>query len=184
MPTNTPTGPATPRSTAPETAEGTPAHPGPALFGARLRGRHRKPRPRKLLLAGGGLALTAGALSLVRLASGPGPADLGTEAGSGPVVPDPSTTTSPGTGGADGTAGAAAPAAPQAGPSSPTALGGRSTPPLLPAAPGGTTAPTAEPPPLSPPAVPEDAPRTPNTPDTPGAPKPPVPTGAPPGDPT
>lgn len=32
------------------------------------RGRHRKPRPRKLLFAAGGLALAAGALSLVQLA--------------------------------------------------------------------------------------------------------------------
>ncbi|MFD8816394.1 hypothetical protein ACFV23_34170 [Streptomyces sp. NPDC059627] len=31
------------------------------------RGRHRKPRPRKVLFAAGGLALAAGALSLVRL---------------------------------------------------------------------------------------------------------------------
>ncbi|MEV1078911.1 hypothetical protein AB0I98_11760 [Streptomyces sp. NPDC050211] len=34
---------------------------------ARQRGRHRKPRPRKLLLAAGGLAVAAGVLSLVRL---------------------------------------------------------------------------------------------------------------------
>ncbi|MER6045045.1 hypothetical protein ABT136_30575, partial [Streptomyces sp. NPDC001856] len=31
------------------------------------RGRHRRPRPRKVLLVAGGLALAAGALSLVRL---------------------------------------------------------------------------------------------------------------------
>ncbi|MEU8970856.1 hypothetical protein AB0D11_16515 [Streptomyces monashensis] len=36
------------------------------------RGRHRKPRPRKMLLAAGGLALAAGALSLVRVASDAG----------------------------------------------------------------------------------------------------------------
>ncbi|GHE04227.1 hypothetical protein [Streptomyces alanosinicus] len=36
------------------------------------RGRHRKPRPRKVLLATGGLALAAGVLSLVRVASDPG----------------------------------------------------------------------------------------------------------------
>ncbi|MEU1695549.1 hypothetical protein ABZ590_30060, partial [Streptomyces hirsutus] len=85
MPTNTPTRPTRPtepQSTGAETAEGTPAHTGFTLFSARIRGRHRKPRHRKLLLAGGGLALTAGALSLVRLASDPGPADLG--AGAGP----------------------------------------------------------------------------------------------------
>ena len=32
------------------------------------RGRHRKPRPRRVILAAGGLALAAGALSLVRMA--------------------------------------------------------------------------------------------------------------------
>ncbi|WP_399887979.1 hypothetical protein ACGH7X_24570 [Streptomyces sp. BBFR51] len=36
------------------------------------RGRHRRPRPRKAVLAAGGLALAAGALSLVRLLPGPG----------------------------------------------------------------------------------------------------------------
>jgi hypothetical protein len=36
------------------------------LFGSR--GRHRRPRPRKVLLAVGGLAVAAGALSLVRMA--------------------------------------------------------------------------------------------------------------------
>ncbi|MFF7971827.1 hypothetical protein [Streptomyces sp. NPDC007905] len=35
---------------------------------AAARGRHRKPRPRKILLAAGGLALVAGVLSLVRVA--------------------------------------------------------------------------------------------------------------------
>ena len=36
--------------------------------GVRTRGRHRRPRPRKVLYAVGGLALAAGALSLVRMA--------------------------------------------------------------------------------------------------------------------
>ncbi|MEU1181532.1 hypothetical protein ABZ464_28600 [Streptomyces sp. NPDC005820] len=35
------------------------------------RGRHRRPRPRKVLFAAGGLALAAGVLSLVRMSSGP-----------------------------------------------------------------------------------------------------------------
>ncbi|MCQ4197951.1 hypothetical protein M4J08_003067, partial [Streptomyces parvulus] len=51
------------------TTTGTPtgrAHP----WGRR--GRHRRPRPRKVLLAAGGLAVAAGALSLVRLLPGPG----------------------------------------------------------------------------------------------------------------
>ncbi|NGO49097.1 hypothetical protein [Streptomyces ureilyticus] len=37
----------------------------------RPRGRHRKPRPRRMLMAVGGLALAAGALSLMRLAPEP-----------------------------------------------------------------------------------------------------------------
>ncbi|MFF0790954.1 hypothetical protein [Streptomyces spiralis] len=49
--------------------------------GPRLRGRHRRPRPRKVLLAAGGLALAAGALSLVRLAP--------EYAGGGPGVAEP-----------------------------------------------------------------------------------------------
>ncbi|MEU5596217.1 hypothetical protein [Streptomyces sp. NPDC020298] len=42
------------------------------------RGRHRKPRPRKVLLAAGGLALAAGALSLVRMAPDSGVGAPGT----------------------------------------------------------------------------------------------------------
>ncbi|MEU9732373.1 hypothetical protein AB0E07_13110, partial [Streptomyces sp. NPDC048002] len=61
-------------TTAPEsvTTDDTSATAVPRLFGPR--GRHRRPRPRKVLLAAGGLALAAGALTLVRLppASGPG----------------------------------------------------------------------------------------------------------------
>ncbi|WP_234439851.1 hypothetical protein [Streptomyces bicolor] len=46
------------------------------LFGPR--GRHRRPRPRKALLAAGGLALAAGALSLVRLTPDSDVTGLGT----------------------------------------------------------------------------------------------------------
>ena len=42
------------------------------------RGRHRRPRPRKVLLAVGGLAVAAGVLSLVRLAPESGVGGLGT----------------------------------------------------------------------------------------------------------
>ncbi|NEC30932.1 serine/threonine protein kinase, partial [Streptomyces sp. SID8111] len=63
-----------------EPARGTPAPPGP-----RPRGRHRKPRRRKVLLVAGGLALAAGTLGLVRLVSGPGGADTGAVAGPRPV---------------------------------------------------------------------------------------------------
>ncbi|MET7378240.1 hypothetical protein ABZT08_05315 [Streptomyces sp. NPDC005526] len=44
----------------------------------RGRGRHRRPRPRRVLLAAGGLALAAGVLSLVRLAPESGVGGLGT----------------------------------------------------------------------------------------------------------
>ncbi|MGW0375001.1 hypothetical protein ACWDZW_40245 [Streptomyces coeruleorubidus] len=102
--------------------EPTPAETDPSSPGAR--GRHRKPRPRKALLAAGGLALAAGALSLVRLTSGPGTDSVGSVEAE--PRPDPVTT---GTDEATNTA-ATGPAAPEASPSSPTALAG------LPASPG------------------------------------------------
>ncbi|MFI1480864.1 hypothetical protein [Streptomyces sp. NPDC020747] len=58
------------------TPETTP--PEPVL--TRPRGRHRKPRPRRVLLAVGGLALAAGALSLLRMAPHPTGGDTGVEA--------------------------------------------------------------------------------------------------------
>lgn len=54
--------PPPPRAT-PPAPEATPTTP----LVDRPRGRHRKPRPRKVLLAAGGFALAAGVLSLVRL---------------------------------------------------------------------------------------------------------------------
>ncbi|MER7721013.1 hypothetical protein ABTX99_29465 [Streptomyces flaveolus] len=51
------------------TTTDTPTTPRPRL--PRIRGRHRRPRPRKAVLAVGGLALAAGALSLVRLVPEP-----------------------------------------------------------------------------------------------------------------
>ncbi|QNP70558.1 hypothetical protein IAG44_14680 [Streptomyces roseirectus] len=50
------------------------AHPG----GHRPRGRHRRPRPRKVFLAAGGLAFAAGVLGLLRIVPEPG--------GAGPVA--------------------------------------------------------------------------------------------------
>ncbi|MYW45496.1 hypothetical protein GT346_19740, partial [Streptomyces sp. SID161] len=50
-----------------------PAHPGtapghgPGRAPGVPRGRHRRPRPRRVLFAAGGLALAAGVLSLVRI---------------------------------------------------------------------------------------------------------------------
>ncbi|MFF3711594.1 hypothetical protein [Streptomyces phaeochromogenes] len=64
---------ATPGTVTPET---TP--PEPVL--TRPRGRHRKPRPRRILFAMGGLALAAGALSLLRMAPQPTGGGTGLEA--------------------------------------------------------------------------------------------------------
>ncbi|MET7320061.1 hypothetical protein [Streptomyces sp. NPDC005549] len=62
------------------TTTGTPTEP---RYAWGRRGRHRRPRPRKVLLAAGGLALAAGALSVVRLLPEPGggPGGFGAEAG-------------------------------------------------------------------------------------------------------
>ncbi|MGW0612861.1 hypothetical protein [Streptomyces sp. NPDC002788] len=152
-----------PEPTAPH--EPAPAESGP--FAPRLRGRHRRPRPRKALLAAGGLALVAGALSLLRLSSGPG------TDGVGPVEarprPGPVTT---------GTDEAADPAAttravPEASPSSLTALGGPTPSPVTkgarPALPA-TTGPHGV---SALPGAPEAAAPAPTTtPDTPNTPAP------------
>lgn len=68
---------AKPAETAPgaETAEPSAYATTAPLFGSR--GRHRRPRPRKALLAAGGLALAVGALSLVRLSPDPDVTTLG-----------------------------------------------------------------------------------------------------------
>ncbi len=118
----------------------------PGRTGPRLRGRHRKPRPRKILLAAGGLALTAGALGLVRLASAPGGEDIGVEA-----APRPSTSTGPARTVTDGTPDTSTPT-PVADPSSPTPLGGQNSTPLTPDTPA-PSAPTRSPA-TSAPAVP------------------------------
>ncbi|WP_405821483.1 hypothetical protein OG241_36245 [Streptomyces sp. NBC_01390] len=60
----------------PPAAPPTPEAP-PVPLVNRPRGRHRKPRPRKVLLAAGGFALAAGVLSLVRLAPDGGVGDVG-----------------------------------------------------------------------------------------------------------
>lgn len=58
------------------TAEALPDSPAATRLFA-PRGRHRRPRPRKVLLAAGGLALAAGALSLVRMSPDSGVSGLG-----------------------------------------------------------------------------------------------------------
>lgn len=85
------------------------------------RGRHRRPRPRKILLAVGGLAVAAGVLSLVRLAPESGVGGLGTAE----AEPRPD----PGTGATDGTdrpanAAATISADPAAIPSATSVMGG------------------------------------------------------------
>ncbi|MFG2377123.1 hypothetical protein ACGFY9_37370 [Streptomyces sp. NPDC048504] len=85
------------------------------------RGRHRRPRPRKVLLAVGGLAVAAGVLSLVRLAPESGVGGLGTAE----AEPRPD----PGTGADDGTdrpanAAATISADPTAIPSATSVMGG------------------------------------------------------------
>ncbi|MGK5698289.1 hypothetical protein ACSNOJ_36355, partial [Streptomyces sp. URMC 128] len=105
------------KPTMPQRDIGAPGETG--SFSPRARGgRHRKPRPRKALLAAGALALAAGALSLVRLISGPATDTVGT-VGAEPR-PDPVTAS---TDEAANTA-ATASATPEASPSSPTSPGG------------------------------------------------------------
>ncbi|MFH0522001.1 hypothetical protein ACHBTE_33135 [Streptomyces sp. M41] len=99
------------------------------LFGAR--GRHRRPRPRKVLLAAGGLALAAGALSLLRLTPDTEVAGLGaTETDPGTdsdadtgvdMAADRSTNTAPTTAPAAPTAPTPAP---KASPSATSVMGG------------------------------------------------------------
>jgi len=161
---------------------------GTRLFGPR--GRHRKPRPRKVLLAAGGLALAAGALSLVRLTPDTGVGGYG--AAEADAQPDPTLDSANSEDSALDTgtdratyAAATVGAVPQASPSSTTAMGGFS------ATPTPTGAATAVPLPLA--AAPTTIPDAPNTPapvpatatphprtTTPAAPQPqPAPTTAP-----
>ncbi|MFJ9813775.1 hypothetical protein ACIRU3_00640 [Streptomyces sp. NPDC101151] len=148
------------------------------------RGRHRKPRPRKVLLAAGGLALAAGVLSLVRVTP---------ESGVGaPGTAEAEPRLDPGAGVTDGAADTAATteAGPTAPPSATSVMGGVSAAPTTadktaptPAAttlPGSTgvptTIPTGAPPPTSTPSThsPRPAPTTP-TPTRPPAPSPTAP---------
>ncbi|MGW3123062.1 hypothetical protein ACWDBW_39125 [Streptomyces sp. NPDC001107] len=89
------------------------------------RGRHRRPRPRKLLFAVSGLALAAGALSLVRMAPDTGSAGLGTTEAD--PRQDPATDTDQ-----SSTTVAAAETAPRVSPSATYAMGNASTTPTAP----------------------------------------------------
>lgn len=144
---------------APHTAERTGPLP-------RTRGRHRKPRPRKVLLAAGGLALAAGAVTLIRLTSAPdgGGPGTGVEA-----VPRPTTKPLAPTEAPPSTR--ATPPSPEATPSSPEALGGPHTSPLeTPERPSPPRTPSAKTPP--PPKTPPPATTRPDTPRTPTEPPP------------
>lgn len=138
-----------------------PAADRPLLFGPRIRGRHRRPRPRKVLFAVGGLALAAGALSLVRLTP-----DAGV-GGSGTAEAEPRL--DPGATGEAATNTAATVAAvPDAGPSATSPMGGAgatltSSPT---SAPTTTAAPSSHPTPANP-TAPPGATTIPEAPDTP-----------------
>ncbi|MFG3013496.1 hypothetical protein ACGFZB_24070 [Streptomyces cinerochromogenes] len=103
------------------------------------RGRHRKPRPRRALLAAGGLALAAGVLSLVRVTpesgvGGPGTAEAEPRLGAGGATPDRS-----------GNVSATLAAAPTALPSATSVMGGRSLAPAPTGSPARTAPHTATP---------------------------------------
>ncbi|WP_234381874.1 hypothetical protein [Streptomyces dysideae] len=121
-----------------------PGTPGPHLFGSR--GRHRRPRPRRVLLAAGGLVLAAGALSLVRLMPDPGADGLSTAKGTPDPAPGKDTSTD--TDRATNTA-ATFGAVPDGSPSAPSAMGGPTAAPttstIVIPTPGTTTAPTTTP---------------------------------------
>ncbi|MEV0486306.1 hypothetical protein AB0I69_37650 [Streptomyces sp. NPDC050508] len=119
------------------------------------RGRHRRPRPRKILFAVGGLAVAAGVLSLVRLTPESGVGGLGTAEAD--PRPDPGTGTGDGT---DRPANAAATisADPTAIPSATSVMGGVSATPTMTSGvvptPYATAAPTAA---ADPTTIPETA---------------------------
>ncbi|WP_329349636.1 hypothetical protein OG226_20025 [Streptomyces sp. NBC_01261] len=103
------------------TTKAEPAEGGADMASPLSRGRHRRPRPRKVLLAVGGLAVAAGVLSLVRLAPESGIGGLGTAEAD--PRPDPGSGTGDGT---DRPANAAATisAGPAAIPSATSVMGG------------------------------------------------------------
>ncbi|MEU6771077.1 hypothetical protein [Streptomyces sp. NPDC046759] len=110
--------------------------PDGGAFGVR-RGRHRKPRPRKVLLAAGGLALAAGVLSLVRVApesgaGSPGTAEAEPRLGAGGGATDHAANTA-----------ATLAAGPTALPSATSVMGGSSPAPSGTAAARATTGPAA-----------------------------------------
>lgn len=149
---------------------------GTHLFGSRgprgPRGRHRKPRPRKVLLAAGGLALAAGALSLVRLTPDTTVGGFGATDTDPQAAPDTDIGTGTDDAGTDPRTDRATNAAatigsvPKVSPSSTAVMGGISATPTA----GAPLAPTAS---ASASAVPQPFAAAPTTiPDAPNAPAP------------
>ncbi|MFI6442959.1 hypothetical protein [Streptomyces sp. NPDC050759] len=134
------------------------------LFGPR--GRHRKPRPRKVLLAAGGLALAAGALSLVRLTPDAGVGGFGATE-TGPQA-------APGTDKDRATNAATVDSVPQANPSSTRAMGEISATESATAVPLPLTT-TPDAPNTQAPKPPPTASTTPHAPPPTTAPPPPAP---------
>ncbi|WP_255310470.1 hypothetical protein [Streptomyces sp. DI166] len=128
----------TPESTTPESTTPESTAPPTWLFGPR--GRHRRPRPRKVLLAAGGLALVAGALSLVRLHPGAGLGGSGTPEAAPWPSGDPGAEV-----GTERATNAAATVTtnPEPGPSATSAMGGLTATPT--ASPSGVPAPRNSP---------------------------------------
>ncbi|MFI9548432.1 hypothetical protein ACIHAR_31720 [Streptomyces sp. NPDC052016] len=139
-----------PRRADPATAP----EPSAFLRSPRSRGRHRRPRPRKVLFAAGGLALAAGALSLIRLTPDAGVGGVDT-AEAGPRLEPTAHSTD-----VTNTAAASLPTHPEATPTAPAAMGGTDASPTPPA---GSVIPT-------PTAFPTSAVRTPSGPYTPRTP--------------
>ncbi|MFE0456100.1 hypothetical protein ACFW2D_33450 [Streptomyces sp. NPDC058914] len=112
-----------PRKTDPATAP----EPGAFLRSPRTRGRHRRPRSRKVLFAAGGLALAAGALSLIRLTPDAGVGGVDTAEAGPRLEPTAHSTDVP------NTVAASLPARPEATPTTPAAMGGTDASPTPPA---------------------------------------------------
>ncbi|MBT2421575.1 hypothetical protein J7F01_23305 [Streptomyces sp. ISL-22] len=157
-----------------------PYGPTPRLFGSR--GRHRRPRPRKALLAAGGLALAAGALSLVRLTPDSHIAGLGTTETE--PVPDLGTDTDSDSDTDTTRSAHAAVPVPKAGPSATSVMGGPDATPTTRTIVVPTAHPTATPQPGGPGTTTGEAPARPTAPHPPAttsqAPRPAPTTTAPP----
>ena len=128
-------------TTAAETA--TAAHSTPGPFWVRPVGRHRKPRPRRVVLAVGGFALAAGALSLVRLAPESVTGGGGTAEAEPRIDTSVAATTTEATGRAVPSTGSKRPATGSERPSTAAPMAGASAPPTATAADGPTAHPSS-----------------------------------------